>query len=66
MVCARKWNAERMIVFQPFILQHTQCVNNSAQICKHILFRLDFWNREAFEKLVKDTYNYAMGYLGKS
>ena len=37
-VCARKWNAERVIVFQLFILQHKQSVNNSAQIRKYILF----------------------------
>ena len=37
-VCTRKWNAERVIVFQSVILQHAQGVNNSAQIRKRILF----------------------------
>ena len=36
-VCARKWNAERVIVFQYFILQRAKGVNNSAQIYKRIL-----------------------------
>ena len=31
-VCAGKWNAERVIVFQSVVLQHTQGVNNSVQI----------------------------------
>ena len=65
-VCDRKWNAERVIVFQSVILQRAQGINNSAQIRKRILFRLDLWNLGAFDKLVKDTYNSAMGYLGKS
>ena len=37
-VHARKWNIERVIFFQSFILKHAQGVNNSAQICKHTLF----------------------------
>ena len=37
-VCARKWNAESVIVFQYNILQCAQGVNNSAQLCKRILF----------------------------
>ena len=36
-VCARKWNAERVIVFQCVVLQRAQGGNNSAQICKRIL-----------------------------
>ena len=31
-VCARKWNVERVIIFQSVILQHAQGVKNSAQI----------------------------------
>ena len=42
---ARKWNAERVIVFQSVILQRAQGVKNYAQIRKRILFRLDLWNR---------------------
>ena len=34
----RKWNVERVIVFQSIILQRAQGVKNSAQIRKHILF----------------------------
>ena len=34
----RKWNYERVIVFQSVILQRAQGVNNSAQIQKRILF----------------------------
>ena len=37
-VCARKWNAERMIVFNFVILQLAQDINNYAQIRKRILF----------------------------
>ena len=37
-VCDSKFNAERVIVFQSVILQRAQGVNNSAQICKRILF----------------------------
>ena len=46
----RKWNAERVVVFQSVILQRAQGVNNSAQIGKRILFRIDLWDRWAFEK----------------
>ena len=65
-VRARNWNAQRVIVFQSVILQHAQVVNNSAQIWNHILFWLDLWNCGSFDKLVKDTYNFAMGYLVKA
>ena len=41
-VRARKWNSDRVIVFKSVILQRAQGVNNSAQICKRIFFRLDF------------------------
>ena len=51
---------------QSVILQRDQGVNSSAQICKRILFLLDYWNHEAFDELLKDTYNSAMGYLRKS
>ena len=37
-VCSRKWNAERVIIFQSVTLQRAQGVNNSAKIRKHILF----------------------------
>ena len=37
-VCARKWNTERVIVFQSVILQCAQGNNNSAQIQNRILF----------------------------
>ena len=37
-VRARKWNLERVIVFQSVILQHAQGVNNYAHISKRILF----------------------------
>ena len=30
------------------------------------VFLLNLWNRGAFGKIVKDTYNSAMGYLGKA
>ena len=62
----RKCNAERLIVFQSVVLLRSQGGNNSAQICKHILFLLDCCNRGAFDELVKDTYNSAVGYLRKS
>ena len=48
--------------FQSVILQRAQGINNSTQIFKGILFRLDFWNRE----LLKNTYNSAMRYLRKA
>ena len=63
---ARKWNAERVIIFQSVILQRAQGVNNTAQIRKRILFQLDLWNLGAFGELVKDTYNSAIRYLGKA
>ena len=37
-VRARKWNTERVIVFQSVIVQRAQGVNNPAQIRKRILF----------------------------
>ena len=58
--CARKWNAERVIVFQSVILQRAQGVNNFAQIIKRIFFLLDLWNRGAFDEVVKDMYNFTM------
>ena len=65
-VHARKWNAERVIVFQSVIIQCAKGVNSSAHIRKCILFWIDCWNCGAFDELVKDTYNSNMGYLGKS
>ena len=65
-VRSRKWNTERVLIFQYIILKILHGVNNSAQIRKRILFRLDFWNHGALDELVKDTYNSALGYLGKS
>ena len=65
-VRARKWNAERVIVFQSVILQRAQGINNSTQTRKRILFWIDLWNIGAFEKLVKDVYNCAMVSLVKS
>ena len=40
-VCARRWNAERVIVFQSVILKCAQGVNNYTQIWKCILFWLN-------------------------
>ena len=37
-VRVRKWNYERMIVFQSVILQHAQDVNDSKNILARILF----------------------------
>ena len=34
----RKWNVERVIVFQSIILQHAQGINNYAKIQKRIFF----------------------------
>ena len=65
-VRARKWNAKRVVVFQSIILHCAQGVNNSVQICNCILFQPDLWNRGEFDEIVKDTYNSAMGYLGKA
>ena len=48
------------------ILQCAQGVNNYAQIQKRIFFLLDLWSRGAVDELVRDTYNSAMAYLGKS
>ena len=64
-VRARKWNAERVIIFQFVILQRAQGVNNSAQIRKRVLLLLHLWNLGAFDELVKDMYNSAIGYLRK-
>ena len=65
-VRAWKWDYERVIVFHSDILQRSQGVNNSKHICAGILFKMDFWNNGAFDELVKDRFNVAMGYLGKS
>ena len=56
-VFTRNWKSEMVIVFQSVILQRAQGVNNSSQICKRVLFRLDFCNYGAFDKLVNNTYN---------
>ena len=52
--------------FQPVFLKCAQGVNNSKHICARIFFRIDCWNRGDFEKLVKVTFNAAMGHLGKA
>ena len=65
-VCTRKWNTERVIIFQSVILKRSQGINNYVKICKRILLRLDCWNRGALDKSVKDMYNTDMGYLGKA
>ena len=61
-----KWNTETVIVFQSVILKRAQGLNNSAQIHKRILFRLNFCNCRSFDKLVKYMYNSAMVYLRKT
>ena len=55
-----------VIVFHSVILQRAQGVNNFAQICKRILFRLNCCNFSSFDELVKYTYNSAMRYLRKT
>ena len=60
-VRARKWNTERVIIFQSIILQRTQGVNNSAQIRNRILFQLNLWNRGAFDNLVKGNSKFRYG-----
>ena len=58
-----RWESD---LFQSIILQRAQGVKKSAQIRKRILFRLNLWNYWGFDKLVKDTYKSAMGYLRKA
>ena len=65
-VLAWKWKSERVVMFQLVILQRSQGVNNSKHIHVRILLRLDFWNLGEFNKCVKDTFNIATLYLGKS
>ena len=61
-----QYNNEGVIFFQSVILQCAQGVKNSARIRKHHFFRLNLCNSGAFNKILMDTYNSAMGYLGKS
>ena len=63
---ARKWNSKRVIIFLLVILQRAEAVNNAKHICTRIQFWLYFWNRGAFEKLAKDTFNTASVFLGKA
>ena len=65
-VQSRNWNSERVIVFHSVILQHAQGVKNSAKMRKRIFFRLDLCHHGAFDELVKDMHNSAMGCLGKA
>ena len=65
-VRAQKWNYDRVIFYQSFILLCARGINNTKHICTHILFRLDCWNCGAFEKLMKDKFNADTGLLGKS
>ena len=60
-VRTRKWNSERVLVFQPVVFQRAKGVNNSKHICGRILFQLDFCNCGAFDELMKDTFNAATG-----
>ena len=64
-VRTRKWNYERVIVFQSVILQHAQGDNNSKHIYVCILFQLDFWYCMAFDEIIKDTFKSATCYLEK-
>ena len=65
-VRARKWNSERLVVFQSVILQSAQGVNNSKHIHARIFFWLNCWNCALFEKITKDTFNATNEYLGKA
>ena len=65
-VRARKWNSDRVIVFQSVILQRVQGVNNAKHICVRIFFRINNSNHGAFDKIVKYTFNAATGLLAKS
>ena len=65
-VRARKWNYERVIVFQLVILKCAQAVINTKHSCARIQFIFHCWNSGVFGELVKDTFNVATGFLGKS
>ena len=62
----QKWNADRVIVFQTFILQRDRLIYISRNICDQILSRLEQWNKGAYEKLVQDSYGAVAAYLGKT
>ena len=65
-VRAQKWNYERAIIFQSVILQRAQAVNNAKHIRLCIQFIIYWWNCGEFEKLLKETFNAATWFLGKS
>ena len=61
----RKWNSERVIIFQSVILQHSKYFNNAKHICTLIQFWLNWWNRGVIYELVKDTFDASIGVLGE-
>ncbi len=64
-VQARKWNSEKLIVFQMVILQRTRGVTRARDIKKRIGKRLEAWEEGNFKMLVQTTEWDMKTYLSK-
>ena len=61
---ARKWNSEKPLIFAPIILRKTNGVYKASDIRKHIICRLDEWEKENFAALLVDTIEEALANHG--
>ena len=59
----RRWNSERLIVFQTVILQLARHVTASQAICRRIKKRLDAWGEGKHVMMVEDTLQACEEYL---
>jgi hypothetical protein len=62
-ILARKWNAEKFIVFSLVILQRSRNVRQSKDIRARISRRMDAWEEGKFDMLVQDTERAMTTYL---
>ena len=62
----QKWNAERVVILKSVILQRIPLVTGDKNICAQITAKIDLWNNGAFDELVSESYDAAMGYLERA
>jgi hypothetical protein len=65
-IMKRKWNAERLIVFQQVILQRGHGVNRARDIRRRITQKLDLWEKGEFQLLFESTHRDLQASLSKA
>ena len=60
----RRWNTERVIVFQMVIFQRVRLVSGAGNLCDCITSCLELWNKGAYDELVQDSYGTVEPFLG--